>query len=743
MDGAGELATEQDYVDRAYEQLAVRRGIASRANDDRAASTPIRMRLERDELNLARANREADLRLGDLPLCFGRIDMDDDESWHIGRLAVDDDAREPLVVDWRAPVAEPFYRATSAAAQGVARRRHLRCRGSTVLELDDEIFGRSEATDGLAVVGEAALLRALARRRTGRMADIVATIQRAQDEIIRAPLEQALVVQGGPGTGKTAVALHRIAYLLYTHRELLEAKGVLLVGPSMTFLRYIESVLPSLGEQGARFRTAATLLDGVHVTAADSPNATAVKGSVRMAQVLEQAVAGRQRPLRKAVDIGFGAYTLRLSATASRQVIEAVRNLPGRHNERRALLERIVMAHLHQVLVARIERAQRSGRAVSPPMELEPFVSAASDNREIRVLLDRLWPIITAEQLIDDLLGRPALLRDAAKSILTEEEQAAIVRTASAEDRGWTEADIALLDEVAGLLGPVPPTARRATTTEDRDWMADRVLEGLRADEDLSFNANMAAEIRQRILDDQVQRVEGTPPRARVGTSFAHVVVDEAQDLSPMQWRMIGRRCPTGSMTLVGDLGQASGLWQRDWDTVLAEVSPRVHQTVELTVNYRTPSEVMDLAAKVLAEAAPGLKPPDSVRSSGTPPRIIDCDIDGLARVVARSAADAIEALESGTVAIVAPFRFHKDVRVELNAQTRTRSTGRHPLDDPVALLTPTQAKGLEFDAVVVVEPAEIADSGTPGLLALYIALTRTTGGLTIIHSGRLPAPLR
>ena len=749
MDIAGELAHEQAHVDHAYERLAVRRGVATQANDDRAAPTPIRLRLERDELNLARARREAGLRLGDLPLCFGRIDLADDASWHIGRIAIDDELREPLVIDWRAPVAEPFYRATPAAPQGVSRRRHLRCKGSTVLALDDEILERSAATDGLAVVGEAALLRAVERRRTGRMSDIVATIQRAQDEIIRAPLDQALVVQGGPGTGKTAVALHRIAYLVYTHRELLEAKGVLLVGPSATFLRYIESVLPSLGEQGARFRTAATLVDGLRVTVNDTPAAAAVKGDIRMAQVLELAITGRQRTLRRPVDVAFGAHSLCLSVEASRRIIEAARRRPGSHNDRRDVVERLVLRQLHRVYVARVERSHRAGQPTSPPMELPDFSEAARANREVRALLDRLWPLLTPEQLLRDLLGRPALLRAAADGILTADEQAAVVRnTNGQDDAAWSEADVALLDEVTGPLGPVPSRATPRRTVEDRDWMADRVLTALAEDDSVSFNANMAAEIRDRIRDDQVQRVEGTPPPARVGTSFGHVVVDEAQDLSPMQCRMIARRCPSGSVTLVGDVGQASGLWRRDWDRVLDEVAPCAErQVVELTVNYRTPSEVMELAGRILAEAIPGMTPPSSIRSLGHLPDVVEAGANDLPAVVARVAARAVVRRDAGTIAVVAPPSLHPELRLALDGDASTRSTASDPLDDPVALLAPTQAKGLEFDAVVVVEPSDIAEDvpgdRSAGLLALYIALTRTTAELTIVHSGRLPAALR
>ena len=742
MDRAAEIAAEQAHVDRAYERLAAKRGIAREAQDDPGDAVPRRLRSARDAQRLARTRREAELRVGDLPICFGRIDLDGGDTWHIGRLGIDDEQREPLVVDWRAPVSEPFYRATAAAPSGVLRRRHLRCRGSTVLELDDEILDRTTASEGLAVVGEAALLRAVSRRRTGRMGDIVATIQAAQDEIIRAPLDQALVVQGGPGTGKTAVALHRIAYLVYTHRELLEAKGVLLVGPNATFLRYIESVLPSLGEQGARFRTPATLREGLEVTRVDAPAAVRVKGDARMATVLARALAERQRPLRRSVEVAFGAHALRFSAAASRKVVDAARARPGTHNERRKFVERLVLRHLHRVHLAHVERSRRAGQPATP-LDRAEFEERARGTRAVLALVDRQWPVLTPEQLVGDLLSRPALLRAAADGVLSDDEQAAI-RRADDDGAGWSEADAALLDEVAAPIGPSPVRRRTGPTptAEDRDWMADRVLAALGEEEDLSFNANMAAEIRDRIREDQVQRVEGTPRRARVGTSFAHVVVDEAQDLSPMQWRMIGRRCPSGSMTIVGDLGQASGAWRRRWDEVLDDAAPEArHVVAELTVNYRTPMEVMEVAGRVLAAVDPSLRPPSSIRSTGEPPRFVEAsDVAGAAAV---AALDALEGIEwSGTVAVIGVASRHGAIRGALDADARTRAVGGDPLDDPVALLTPERAKGLEFDAVVVVEPSDIAGSDAAGLLSLYVVLTRATQAMTVVHSGCLPTAL-
>ncbi|HEX2851476.1 MAG TPA: UvrD-helicase domain-containing protein [Acidimicrobiales bacterium] len=739
MERSAEVAAEQAVVDSAYARLAARRRRLDDLDLNAVENTPGGL-LERDRLAAARDRRQAELAIGDAPLCFGRIDGDDGSTWHIGRLGVDDDAGDPVVVDWRAPVAEPFYRATFATRLGVVRRRHLFCRAATVLDVSDELLTDHDRGD-LAVVGEAALFRALTDRRTGRMRDIVATIQARQDEIVRAPLDQALVVQGGPGTGKTVVALHRIAYLLFTHREALEAKGVLLLGPSATFLRYIEQVLPSLGEQRARLTTIGALRTGQTPTALDPQAAAAVKGDLRMAEVVQRAVASRQRPLRKPVLVPFGAFQLRFSTKASERIVAAARAGAGSHNARRALVERRILLHLHGVYLAAVDRAATTGRRASP-MSRDEFLDTARRSKAVRILVDRMWPLLTPEQLLADLLGHPALLREAADDLLTADEQAAIVRPPRDEGvDGWTEADEALLDEAAVVLGPLPRRRRARAAGEDREWLADRVLDGVAADPNVSLSPTMAREIRDRIRRDEVTRPAATRPRT-VSSSFGHVVVDEAQDLSPMQWRMIARRCPSGSLTIVGDLGQASSHWHRDWHDVLDQVAPdRRRRVTELDVNYRTPSEVMEVAARVLAAGAPGVAPSRAVRAGGTPIEVHRTPRDGLVNAAAEAARE-LAGGDRGTVAVIAPAALQGEIGSALDDAPATRRVGTDPLLDPVALLTTTTAKGLEFDRVIVVEPQDLVDEQPRGLLSLYIALTRTTGRLVIVHARPLPAPL-
>lgn len=751
MGNARELATEQAHVDLAYAELEARRMRAQQLEES-AATRSLRTLYERDERAGAASRRRLELELGDLPLCFGRFDMDTTDaadrgdslgaSWYVGRVHVDEPGGDPLVVDWRAPIAEPFYRATQSEPLGVRRRRHLHCRGRQVRGIDDEVFGAATPDEDVALVGEAALLRALDRKRTGRMGDVAATIQADQDRIVRAPLDGTIVVQGGPGTGKTAVALHRLAYLLFTHRAALEKKGVLVVGPNTSFIRYIERVLPSLGEGSAVYRTTAGVRDELLKVVGEPPALRRIKGDERMAEVLQRAVRLRQRPLRKAASVGFGAQRLRFGARASAELIERVQARPGTHNERRPMVVRLVLAALHRDHLRATGRAAAAGLKPSAPLDFDSFAEVARDLVEVRVLFDRLWPELTAEQLLADLYRFPPLWREAAANALSEAEielVASADATAGEAMPTWTSADVALLDELDVLLGPVHAAPRGREPAEDLDWLADRVLEAVRADPDVPMSASMAAEIRDRVLADQVGRSPTVRPET-VSRAFGHIVVDEAQDLSPMEWRMLARRCPSGSFTIVGDQGQASAGWTRTWAEVADGVrAGRPATVVELSVNYRTPFEVMDLASNVLAQAAPHVTPPVSVRS-GAPPAFVEASpTDVLAEGVSTALRLRGE-LEAGTLALIVPGGLVENARRALDADPVGRGRGGDPLDDDVVLLSPTAAKGLEFDGVVVVDPASIADAD--GLLALYVALTRTTSRLAVVHPGRLPEAL-
>jgi DNA helicase IV len=567
---------------------------------------------------------------------------------------------------------------------GLRRRRHFLTDGRHIEAVEDEVFSLGDGEDGDTIAGSGALLAALERSRSGRMRDIVATVQREQDEVIRAPLHGVLVVQGGPGTGKTAVALHRAAYLLYTHRFPLERQGVLVVGPNPVFLRYINHVLPSLGETGAVLASITGVAGGPRVTGADGADAARVKGDARMASVVARAIRDRQRPLRTEHIIPFGARLLRLTKNDSAQIVAAVKRRPGTHNAKRRQLETLVVRRL----VSQLGEA-----ALADQDDLGDQLRGVPD---LGTALDRMWPLLTAEELLHDLYGAPALIRSAGSGLLTDEEQRALrrPRSTSFEEIPWTAADIAVLDEARVALGP------------------------------------------RRRQQAEAEAIRG----------FGHIVVDEAQDLSPMQLRVLARRSLSGSMTIVGDIAQATGHWApKAWTEVLEHLPTGRDgaQVTELSVNYRTPAEVMRLAARVLEAAAPGMAAPSSVRETGVDPAIIQVAASELAYEVARAARRLQEELGNGTVAIISPPAMVESLGHDLRAaEVPFGEPATHGLDAPITLVSVDVVKGLEFDGVVVVEPARIVSEAPQGLRALFVALTRPTQRLTIVHAEALPKSL-
>jgi DNA helicase IV len=717
-----DVPAEQAHVDLAYARLAAMRLAAATMLQDAFSERggTFQALTERDIRVRNSLNRLEQLEIGRESLVFGRIDRrapdpsangseQATESFHIGRLAISDRDQEPVVVDWRAPIAEPFYRATGAHPMGLYRRRHFLTEGQKVLDLEDELFD-VEGTDagvGLGLSGPQVLLATLERSRTGRMRDIVATVQREQDEIIRGPLPGILVVQGGPGTGKTAVALHRAAYLLYTHRFPLEGQGVLVVGPNPTFLRYIEHVLPSLDESGVELSTVEGLFAGGRAAVREDEDIAGLKGDPRMARVLARAVADRERPLRHTVEVPYGPRVLRITPEVSAQVVASGKRRPGPHNLRR----RAVEALLWRVLLDQIA-ASGDGPvdpdAANEPLSAEDLGRALRRQPQVIEALERMWPLLTPQQLLRDLFGAPPLIELAAGKILTPAERRLLERPRSADvaEVPWTDADVPLLDEARALLGPA-----RRRSAPDGD-------EGAR--------------------------------------TFGHVVVDEAQDLSPMQLRMVARRSLSGSMTVVGDIAQATGSWvPASWAQVVEHLpARRGWRLAELTVNYRTPSEIVEVASRILEQVAPGMRPPEAVRTSGRPPRMIRAAVpagsmpgDALSEAAANAVRDELDGLASrhgtGTVAVIVPPSLLDAVAAALDASgLRYGRVGDGALDEQVTVLAIEDAKGLEFDSVVVVEPARIIRETAQGLRALYVAFTRATQRLVIAHFESLPAPV-
>ena len=736
-----ELAAEQAVVDHAYARLEAMRESARRVAAgvlDQGSGGTHQARLERDVRIHVSERRLAELRVGDAPLCFGRTDHLDGERLYIGRLAVSDEFNDSLVVDWRAPAAEPFYRATGRHPMGLVRRRHLIMRGRRVVGIDDELLaepptGADGDGDGLVLIGEGALLAALDRSRTGRMGDIVATIQAEQDEIIRSPLAGLLVVQGGPGSGKTAVALHRAAYLLYTHRFPLERAGVLLVGPNRIFLRYIEDVLPSLGEHTVTFATPAGLRPATPVRGTDPPAAVAVKGDARMVDVLTRAVTAFERPLSEPASVPWGRYVLTVPVAASRRFVSRTRRRSGTHNERRAALERLVVRHLLDQLAGRGVPLDPGARAeAEEALREEPAFTA---------VCDAVWPVLSPEALLHALLGSRELLAAAGEGLLSSREVEALHRERSPRlgEVAWTAGDVPLLDELGVLLGR-PPVARIPVPRGDDGngrWAMERALDDAGGDDPY-----LRADVRRHLAAESGAEEEETPDLAT--RTFGHVVVDEAQDLSPMQWRMLARRCPAGSMTIVGDLGQATGPWApASWDEVLGRLPRRRDPRVaELTVNYRTPAEVMDLAARVLAEVAPEMTPPVPVRGAGVEPVFEAVPAENLTTAAAAAARSESAEVGAGKVAVIAPEGLTGALAAAIGPDLARAGTDAAVLDAPVAVLSLDSAKGLEFDSVVVVEPARVAAESPQGLRALYVALTRTTRRLRVVHAEPLPGAL-
>jgi DNA helicase IV len=698
----------------------------------RGASGTHQARNERDVFATMYSERLAQLDAVEAGLCFGRLDMTTGERLHIGRLGLTDDRHDTLLVDWRAPAAEPFYRATPAEPHGVVRRRHLRTRARQVLDVEDDVFDVDQLTDEdrETLGGGGALLAALTASRTGRMRDIVATIQAEQDRVIRSDPSGVLVVQGGPGTGKTAVALHRAAYLLYTHRERLARSGVLVVGPGPAFLRYIEQVLPSLGESGVLLSTLEGLLPGVTVTATEPDEVARVKAERRMAELVEAAVAARQRVPREPQVVAFEEYELHLEPAQIATARARARRSRRRHNRARYAFAKQLLRFLIGQLAEHDADLARERWVLRQLMAADDF----------RSVVDRCWPRLSAEELIRDLFT-PEGLRRAGRDLLTPAEQRLLVKPAEA---GWTAADVPILDEAWVRLGDPEEVLRAAA--ERRKQRADReYAQQVIATTGTSAHVDAATLAERYESAGGVSRSVAERAASDPDWEFGHIIVDEAQELSPMAWRMLVRRCPMRSMTVVGDIAQASAPWGvREWPPILQELAPDRWQIRELTVNYRTPSEIMAVAADVLAAVDPAAEPPSSVRDTSEPPvaHLVGPG-DDLPTVLGDVVEKARAAVGDGTLAVlVAPPSYQavlEALRSRFGAEVRTGAAG---LDAKVAVLGIGEAKGLEFDAVIVVEPAQWLVAPERGLRDLYVALSRATQRLDVVHTGPLPAVL-
>ncbi|MER7934937.1 UvrD-helicase domain-containing protein [Streptomyces sp. NPDC093272] len=730
-----EISVEQEHLDRVYQRLEEKIHEAEFLMNDAAqrgqVGTPGAL-AERDAqvfragVHLNRLNNEFE------DFLFGRIDLllgkdgkkgpdgaytavepaegavradhtaDIAETLHIGRIGVLDQDYAPLVIDWRAPAAAPFYRSTPVDPGRVVRRRVIRSKGRRVLGVEDDLM-RPELTaflggDTLPVIGDGALMAALGQARTHSMRDIVASIQAEQDLVIRAPAASVTYVEGGPGTGKTAVALHRAAYLLYQDRRRY-AGGILIVSPTPLLVAYTEGVLPSLGEEGqVAIRAIGSLVDGAEATLYDTPGTARAKGSSRMLRVLRKAARG-------ALELKDSPNRLRVVAFGRRLELEAEDLDRVRHNALGGTAPvNLLRPRARKLLLDALwARSGAAGRHSDPELAAELRSSFDEDivtEDSFIEFLDAWWPELTPSAVLAAMADERRLGRWA-RRILNPGEVRRVARSLRRD--GHSVHDIALLDELQAILGaPVRPRKKRELDPLDQ-------LTGL--EELMPTREESQRERAERLAQERVE--------------YAHVIVDEAQDLTPMQWRMVGRRGRHATWTVVGDPAQSS--WSDPDEAAEARdeaLGSRPRRRFELTVNYRNPAEIAELAAKVLALAMPGSTSPTAVRSTGIEPRF-SVVRDSLDKTV-RAEAERLLGLVDGTVGVV--------VAMDRRAEAARWLAG---LGDRVVALGSLEAKGLEYDATVVVSPAEIADESPAGLRVLYVALTRATQQLTVISGER------
>jgi len=666
-----DLDKEQAHLDLAYEHLA-----RMRAHAVATASIAESAAQQVDSL-IAKAHLDARVRGLDTDvdgLAFGRLDDEAGDRWYVGRRHVEDERGDPVVVDWRAPISTPFYRATAADPMDLARRRRFLMTGRRVDDLFDEVFDDAESVDAAHHGGiPDPLLAELERSRTGEMRDIVATIAAEQDVVIRAPLGTCLVVQGGPGTGKTAVGLHRAAFLLFEHRAQLDREGVLVVGPNPLFLRYIAQVLPSLGEAATRQTTVERLV-GARVRRTDPPEVMALKGDARMAAVLARAALDHLRPPTEDLTVRTAWGVLRIPAPA---LVEAVEEIAARD---------VPFATGRGAFRTRARRLAWLGHPDSRWQDAAPtaaFDAEMRANAELNGALARIWPSLSAPVLVKRVLTSERALARAADGILDRDEQALLRRPAGArrlDDEPWSLPELVLIDEAeARLNGP--------------------------------------------------------------GRAYGHVVVDEAQDHTAMELRAIARRCPSRSMTILGDLAQATAPGaQSSWATAAEHLgAPPGVAIEELEVGYRVPAPILELANRLLPEVAPGVAAARSVRQAGSAPRAVAAPAGTLAATTAAVVAELAEAWTS--VGVIAAEAVFDEVAAALTSRGVAFGAGAAGLAEVVTVLRPPEAKGLEFDAVVVAEPSAIYRDERSGRL-LYIAMTRPVQELVLVHAETLPAAL-
>ena len=733
------VAEEQEFVDRAYSRLDQLRSQYREQRQKIDANHGVGNAqgwTERDALATHFAELSSRLDNVEERLVFGRLDMKDHATHYIGRISLLDEHSSPLLVDWRAPISAPFYQATAQEPLGVVRRRHIATRARTVTSVEDELLDVDQAQhQGLTLQGEGALMSALSSARSGRMGDIVATIQGEQDQVIRASDRGILVVQGGPGTGKTAVALHRAAYLLYTQRERLERSGVLIIGPSRTFLRYIEQVLPSLGESGVVQMTIGDIVPGLSAQDDDPVDIAAIKGRAAFSRILREAVRLIPRlPDRDQVlQVWNRRVTLRVKDV--QEALSRARRSGRPHNVARESFAMGLMELLAGRLI--VEAGDASSTADIDPDDLRTWMSEIRDSVDARRAINLAWMPTQAPAFLRKLWSRPDLLAQAnrkAGTPLSVEDLSLLYR---AQDEPLTISDIPLIDELEELLGTLDLASAQKRRAEEQREKEERE----RANEALKATGLGGGIVTADMLMRQTQEAPSVRPlaeRARADRSwtYGHIVIDEAQDLSPMAWRCLLRRCPSRSMTVVGDLDQKRGHRRpNSWKQALGPAARAFSEEFVLSISYRTPRALTRIAQAVMAQhGTPVLYPMEAVRDVPDCYQVSHTHKDTLKECVSQVVSTMEERLDreegegKGRICVIVP-----DDQAQL---WHADESGASALDQRVSYLTAAGSKGLEFDSVVVVEPGEILEQGSGDL---FVALTRATHDLHAVTTTQLP----
>lgn len=746
---SSQLSEEQQAVDCAYNRLDnLRSTIRTRLDSVRAAGShgSPTQRTERDSFATMYEDRLTQLRAVEDRLVFGRLDDQEGIRRYIGRIGLLSENHDPILTDWRAEAARPFYEATPSNHGNIVMRRHITLKFREVVGVEDEILDIhsdevNKASKQGTLTGEGALLASLGSRRTGKMTDIVATIQAEQDRIIRAPLDRTIVVQGGPGTGKTAVALHRAAYLLYTHRRKLERSGVLIVGPSSAFLRYIDQVLPSLGETGVVSRTIADLIPNIHATVQDTPHAAKLKGMYRMKNVIQNAICARIRVPKDLPTLRINGFAVQLKKEDIELAQLDAQRTHQPHNQARKTFVKSVISSLRNRYLEQLDY-------VPSQAEISDITSQLRMENKLKITLNLAWLPMNANWLIDQLFSKPEQLRIYAPW-LSENDIRALIRPKGSP---LTQSDIPLLDEAIELLGPDPKIEAQNAALARKKLEEQQYASDTLAQNGIGNGIVTADMLIENIQGNDASMVANLAASDREWT-YGHVVVDEAQELTAMDWRMLIRRCPSRSFTIVGDVAQTSSLggthsWQKNMSSLFGNDNWDLY---ELTINYRNPREVSEAAGKVADNSGLYISTVNAVRS--VPDSLVTHTVQNqneLNNMLAKYCIDLFNEFVSedgsGRVAIIVPQELiehaNKIVKNTLSKNLPPKEYARiiqQNFDDSqISVCSAEDVKGLEYDAIILMQPSAIEQEAASRLSAaanLYVAMTRPTQRLVVLRT--------